>query len=153
MIKSTYLNERDMYNDGVAEVMREADFSVVGPLEEEQFLRGFAAVQFASHDNARRKGFWDQYSDSNGRVVAAIESVPSRLALIHSEISEGLEAWRKNLMDDKLPDVDGLDAELADTVIRIMDLAEAMGYNLAQTVLAKMQYNLGRPKMHGGKRI
>lgn len=125
----------------------------LGPTEEEFFRRGMNAIQFASHDNSKQKGFWDQYSDAGGRVVAAIESVPSRLALIHSEISEGLEAWRKNLKDDKLPQRDGLEVELADAIIRIADLAEAMGYNLADAILEKMQYNSGRPPMHGNNRI
>ena len=43
--------------------------------------------------------------------------------LIVSEISEALEAVRKNLMDDKLPHRPGLTVELADAVIRILDLA------------------------------
>lgn len=44
------------------------------------------------------------------------------MALIHSEISEALEAHRKDLMDDKLPHRKGAPVELFDAVIRIFDM-------------------------------
>lgn len=43
------------------------------------------------------------------------------LALVHSEVSEGLEGLRKNLMDDKLPDRPMIEVELADAEIRTYD--------------------------------
>ena len=48
--------------------------------------------------------------------------MPKKIALIHSEISEALEADRKNLMDDKLPHRHGREVELADTLVRTCDL-------------------------------
>ena len=52
--------------------------------------------------------------------------VAEKLVLIHSEISEAMEAARKNLKDDKLPHRRGVEVELADAVIRILDLAGAL---------------------------
>lgn len=63
------------------------------------------------------------------------------LALVHSEISEALEAERKNLMDDKLLHRRGAEVELADAVIRILDYCAAHGYDLDGTIADKRAYN------------
>jgi NTP pyrophosphatase (non-canonical NTP hydrolase) len=74
----------------------------------------------------------------------ANKHVPTCLALIHSEISEALEADRKNLMDDKLPHRRGIEVELADAVIRICDLAGALGLDLEGAIEEKLTYNRTR---------
>ena len=66
------------------------------------------------------------------------------LCLIHSEISEAMEAERKNLKDDKLPHRLGAEVELADALIRIFDYAGAFGYDLAGAVIEKLEYNRNR---------
>jgi hypothetical protein len=68
----------------------------------------------------------------------------NKLALIHSEVSEALEADRKNLMDDKLPHRPGREVELADAVIRILDLAGAYGFDLGGAIVEKLEYNSRR---------
>ena len=67
------------------------------------------------------------------------------LALIHSEISEALEGERKDLMDDKLPHRKMVEVELADAVIRIFDLAGAMGLDMGGAIAEKMSFNATRP--------
>lgn len=76
-----------------------------------------------------------------------------RLLLIHSEISEATEWLRGkgDRMDDKIPKFTGLEAELADVLIRIFDWCGASGLNVAGAVIAKMKYNQGREYKHGGK--
>ena len=65
----------------------------------------------------------------------------TKIALIHSEISEGLEALRKDLKDSHLPHRDGLEVELADAVIRILDLASARNLDVGGAIIEKLAYN------------
>lgn len=82
---------------------------------------------------------WHDGIDPNTKYL-----FPARLCLIHSEISEAMEAHRKGLKDDKLPHRDGAEVELADALIRICDLAGAMGYDLGGAVQEKLRYNAKR---------
>lgn len=66
------------------------------------------------------------------------------MTLIHSEISEAYEGYRKNLMDDHLTHRKMEEVELADTIYRIFDLAESKGYDLGTTLIEKAVYNLNR---------
>lgn len=66
------------------------------------------------------------------------------LMLIVSEVSEAMEGARKNLMDDHLPHRKMEEVELADTVIRILDYAQAKGYDIAGALAEKVIYNRTR---------
>lgn len=72
--------------------------------------------------------------------------IPEVLCLIHSEVSEALEAFRNN-------DHDNFREELADIVIRVLDAAEGYGINLQEEILKKHEFNKKRPYKHGGKVI
>ena len=72
--------------------------------------------------------------------------VPAVLALIHSEVSEALEAFRTN--DDA-----NFREELADIISRGLDLTAGMQIDIEAEVLAKMEKNRGRGIRHGGKRV
>lgn len=80
------------------------------------------------------------------------EGFPARIALMHSELSEALEADRKNLMDDKLPHRTGIEVELADALIRILDCATHMKLDIEGAVYEKMEVNKKRGYKHGGKK-
>jgi hypothetical protein len=73
---------------------------------------------------------------------------------MHSELSEALE-WARlgNPLDDKCPGYTGLEAELADTIIRILDFAAARDLDVIGAMLVKAEFNKGRPHKHGGKRF
>lgn len=71
--------------------------------------------------------------------------VAEKLCLIHSEISEAMEGHRKNLQDDKLSHRKMTEVELADAVIRVFDLAGALGYDLGEAIVEKLAFNKVRP--------
>ena len=101
------------------------------------------AVAFQCHSNSRDKGFWT-YSHEDKTTIYL-----SKLALIHSEVTEVLEAIRKEKGDHEVVE------EIADILIRTYDLWAAMvhdGYtkeSLQAHLEAKMNKNAGRPHMHG----
>lgn len=68
-------------------------------------------------------------------------NIPEMLCLIHSEISEALEGYRKGLMDDKLPHRKMIEVELADALIRIADLAGYLNLDLGGAYVEKLLYN------------
>jgi len=73
-----------------------------------------------------------------------IRNVPEMLCLIHSEVSEAMEGYRKSLPDDKLPHRPMIEVELADAVIRILDLAAYLGLDVGGAIEEKRAYNATR---------
>lgn len=68
-------------------------------------------------------------------------NVGEMLMLITSELAEAMEGHRKNLMDDKLPHRPMLEVELADALIRLLDLSYGLGLDLGGAYQEKMAYN------------
>lgn len=72
------------------------------------------------------------------------------IALIHSELSEALEALRDgNGPDKRCPGFNSLEVELADALIRIFDMAGYLKLDLEGALQAKMEVNRNRPHRHG----
>jgi NTP pyrophosphatase (non-canonical NTP hydrolase) len=137
-----------------------------------QFIESFNALATEAHDTAVSKGWW---SNEDAELLAVISTcarmspkdsdalieIASKIsnkndgemiALMHSELSEALEALRHgNPPDDKVPEFSGVEAELADVIIRIFDLASQRGWRVAEALVAKMEMNKGRSVKHGGK--
>lgn len=70
--------------------------------------------------------------------------VAEKIALIHSEASEGMEGARKNLPDDKLPHRPMIEVEFADAIIRILDLGGALKLDIAGAIQEKREFNRTR---------
>lgn len=70
--------------------------------------------------------------------------IGTKLALVHSEVSEGVEGHRKGKMDDHLTHRPMLEVELADAVIRIFDLAGGLGLDVGGAIGQKLAYNAQR---------
>ncbi len=126
----------------------------------------FEEMQAAAHANSRAKGFYDDDDiitsgvEMSNKDFMAIRRrlILARLAMIGSEVGEAVDAIRKsdvNVTAFMVRSVDGVlegtehGNELADIVIRTMDLAEYMGINLWAEIQAKHAYNLTRERQHG----
>ena len=72
--------------------------------------------------------------------------IPAALALIGTEVSEAVEAFRHQ-------DFDNFAEELADVILRVLSVSCGMGINIEKEVLTKLETNRSRKNRHGGKRI
>lgn len=117
------------------------------------------------HEIAKQKGFYD-----SGTI-----NIPGCLMLIVSELSEAMEADRKgkysNMASMRISTQLGTDEhseytfkerfefyikdtfedELADTIIRILDLCGYLNIDIEKHIELKMKYNQTRERMHGKK--
>lgn len=122
-------------------------------------MKTIPELQKEIHENAKSKGFHE-----------GEKNIGEMLCLIHSEVSEALESdrvgkWKEgrinmdvvngwaedgNFKEYFIENVkDTFEDELADVVIRVMDLAESYGIKLYDHIIAKMRYNSLREAKHG----
>lgn len=102
------------------------------------------------HQISRDHGFWDAWTlaepDADGNRFNP-RAISEKLALVHSEVSEALEEYRK-AEDWKAT----LPSELADVIIRAVELAAAFDLDIDGAVREKVEKNRSRPYLHGGRR-
>lgn len=126
-------------------------------------------------DHAREKG-WSEESDAIAEVRKLIETdsahpavedlfrkfvnrqtirdvpVLTKLLLIASEVSEAMEDARKApYASDGIPR--GFPEELADILIRVLELSGSLGIDIGDAVMKKIEANTGRQYRHGSKRF
>lgn len=108
-------------------------------LREQLQIESFAAAlaRGAKLCHARNMKWWQD--PATGRPID--RNVGELLMLCVSELAEGMEAHRKGLNDDKIKDRPGLEVELVDCIIRILDLGGALNLDLAGAFIDKMEFN------------
>lgn len=102
---------------------------------------GLDALAALLHETAIEKGFWD------GEI--GYDKIGNKLALVHSEVTEVLEAIRKNKGSEEVVE------EMADVLIRLLDIYAAMRntgdliHSFDEVLDKKININKERPKLHG----
>ena len=93
------------------------------------------------HEAAAEKGFWD------GEIT--YDKIGNKLALVHSEVTEVLEAIRKDKGSEEVVE------EMADVIIRLLDIYAAMmnegfvEHSLDEVLDNKINKNKERQRLHG----
>lgn len=110
------------------------------------FMNNFNALQETVYETAVNHGWYDkdapEFNDGE------------KIALMHSELSEALDALRHgDPPSDHIPEFSGVEEELADVIIRIADYARHKGLDVAGAIVAKVAFNVDRPYKHGGKKF
>lgn len=112
-------------------------------LDKENIVESVGFLQTYCHSQAINAGWWNDIS--TGEDLREKRNVGEMLCLIHKEISGAMEGHRKNIMDDKLPHRQMIEVELADAMIRILDLSGVLKLDLAGAIAEKLEYNASRP--------
>ena len=115
--------------------------------------KSLAEWQREIHELAVDKGWWP-YADAVTTPV-----IVEKLCLIHSEVSEALEELRQGegplqfISYDEDTKPIGFVIELADIMIRTLDLCGALDLDIEEVIRVKHEYNKTRSHRHGGKAL
>lgn len=122
------------------------------------------------HAVAVDKGFWPEHEnmavaeDTDIHYTPLPErNFPEQLMLIVTEVSEAMEAYRDAHPDSEAGPIahwyrgaagkpEGVPSELADIIIRTLDICGAYGIDIQAAIAEKMIYNRRRPRLHGRAR-
>jgi NTP pyrophosphatase (non-canonical NTP hydrolase) len=114
------------------------DYSLATFNEALEYLK---VLQVNYNNSAKRHGFWDDYLIYGEKVDNMI--ICRKLCLIHSEVSDALEELRKtNYNKSKFGE------ELADIIIKTLDLSEEMCIDLPTIMTLKKIKNDLQPRLH-----
>jgi hypothetical protein len=94
----------------------------------------------ALHIHEENKKWW--HDVDTGQPIN--RNVGELLMLVVSELAEGMEGHRKSLPDDKLPHRPMLEVELADAIIRILDMGVGLNLDVPGALFEKLIFNSTR---------
>lgn len=107
------------------------------------FIDTFNELSGTVNQIANEKGWWKGERNEG-----------ETLMLIVTELAEACEWLRHgNGQSNHIPTFLGVEEELADVIIRIMDYSKAKGYRVAGAIIEKIKFNADREKMNGGKKF
>jgi NTP pyrophosphatase (non-canonical NTP hydrolase) len=116
--------------------------------------KSLAEMQAEVVENNKAKGWYEKCA-----------TFPEAMALLHSEVSEALEAWRiwgledgtagsaYNPGGDPGAKPEGVGSEFADILIRLLDYCHRFGIDLEAEYERKLAFNRTRAYRHGNKRL
>jgi NTP pyrophosphatase (non-canonical NTP hydrolase) len=110
------------------------------------------------HEYAINKGFWDNKRETGTLLMLCVselaEAMEADRNVLYADL-ELIEKDKENFIDFKWSFEnsikDTFEDELADTIIRILDLCGAKGIDIEKHIELKMKYNATRERMHGKK--
>lgn len=83
------------------------------------------------------------------------ENIDQKLLLVVSEICEAQEELRDGHSLNEIyflgSKPNGFPVEIADAIIRLLDICCAFEINIEKVIEQKLRYNLSRPRLHGRK--
>lgn len=117
------------------------------------------------HENAKNKGFWDNQRETGALLMLCVSELAEALEADrmgkHSDTTGINELIKAGYTWDDTPvsyqsyfvrDVKNtFEDELADTIIRVLDLCGANGIDIDKHIELKMKYNATRERLHGKK--
>jgi len=101
------------------------------------YVRAMNGLSKEIHQDNVDAGWWTDLDTGEKKK----RNMGELLCLVHSEVSEALEGYRKDLMDDKLTHRKMFEVELADVLIRLFDIAGSEGINLGTVMQEKIEFN------------
>ena len=115
-------------------------------------------LQSSCHERSLAAGWWNDLNTGEPQELTS-DLFLAKMCLVHSELSESIEAHRKGLNDDHLIYRRGDEVEIADAIIRLMDIAGAWNLDISGAIMEKLEYNRTRAdhkienrKKDGGKK-
>lgn len=133
---------------GTSDLSSELALRLQAEMNKNSVSNSIQNLVYIVHEQNKEAGWWNDLdtgeSLTNKRGFPFVRNVSELLILVHSEVSEALEGYRKDLRDTHLPQYDSLTVELADVVIRVFDIAGGLSLNLSEAVRDKLIYNKTR---------
>lgn len=109
-------------------------------MQRDRIIQAVNTLTDICHSASRNAGWW--HDIKTGESLKRNKG--EMLMLMVSELAEAMEADRKSLQDDHLPQYDGVSVEIADCLIRIFDFVGGFGLKTAEAMADKIEYNANR---------